>query len=525
MAVQSELTLGTAGSQLRDLARRLGVAGFWDWWLDQLASLVPAGPRAAWQRRRMRPVLAFDGARATLWRPVARNGTLAMEEHAAFPLDGDPAEVANAGRLALGTQGADSAVAVTLALPPRTVLRKQLALPIAVEENLRQVLGYDLDRHTPFKSDELYFDARTVGRDATRGMLSVDLAAARRSQVDPLLRHAESWGAAVAAISADPPALSSSSSLNLLPPEMRNGRAPWRRWQFWLPIVLLALFAIAATVLPLWQKREQAIALLHDAEAARAQAAVSEALRADLDRQVADYNFALERKFAFAPTVQVLEEVTHILPDDTWLTQLEVRSSRTKDTQRELNLRGESANAGRLVSLLEDSKLFTQAAPRSPTTKIQPGPGEIFDVGAQLKPLGRPEGEPLVIASAPKASAPRPPASSPAPATPAPAKPPAPAGKATPLPAPPAAATPAAPPTTAPPPATATPPPAAMPAEGNEADAEPGAPSEAPAPVPATSNEAPAPAASEPRANARPSGAPSARPFTRYKIKVPGATQ
>jgi hypothetical protein len=67
-------------------------------------------------------------------------------------------------------------------------------------------------------------------------------------------------------------------------------------------------------------------------------------------------------------------------------------------------IRGESANAGRLVTLLEDSRLFTQAAPRSPTTKIQPGPGEIFDLGAQLKPMPQPT--PLPPAVIEKAAAP-----------------------------------------------------------------------------------------------------------------------
>ena len=67
--------------------------------------------------------------------------------------------------------------------------------------------------------------------------------------------------------------------------------------------------------------------------------------------------------------------MTKLLPDDTWLTQLEVKSTpKGKEPHREILLRGESANAGRLVSLLEESKLFEQAAPRSPTTKIQPGP-------------------------------------------------------------------------------------------------------------------------------------------------------
>jgi len=521
MAVETDLTLGSTASQLRELARRAGVAGFWGWWIDQLAGLVPAGPRAAWQRRRMRPVLAFDAGHATLWRPVVRDGAITMDAQATIPLDGDASDVVNAGRQALGAHADGSSAPVTLALPPRTVLRKQLTLPLAVEENLRQVVAYDLDRHTPFKADELYFDARIVDRNPARGTLHVDLAAARRLAVDPLLRHAESWGATVKAISAEPPRLAATSSLNLLSPEFRNGRAPWRRWQFWLPIALLALFALGATVLPLWQKREYAIALLHDTEIARSQAAVSETLRAELERQVSDYNFALERKFAFAPTVQILDDVTRLLPDDTWLTQLEVRTSRTKDTQRELSLRGESANAGRLVSVLEESKLFTQAAPRSPITKIQPGPGEIFDVGAQLKPLVPPQGAPIVIASAKPAVPGTPPPAAP---TAAPAAPPA-----TTPPVPPSSASPAVPPAAksstgaAAAPAASAPPAAApgpsMSTDAADADME-GAPGEDPPLAPPPAAAAPPPPArsasratdAAPGANAPPGAPQTTRP-------------
>jgi len=274
-------------------------------------------------------------------------------------------------------------------------------------------------------------------------------------------------------------------------------------------------------VLPLWQKREYAIALLHDTEIARSQAAVSETLRAELERQVSDYNFALERKFAFAPTVQILDDVTRLLPDDTWLTQLEVRTSRTKDTQRELSLRGESANAGRLVSVLEESKLFTQAAPRSPITKIQPGPGEIFDVGAQLKPLVPPQGAPIVIASAKPAVPGTPPPAAP---TPAPAAPPA-----TTPPVPPSSASPAVPPAAksstgaAAAPAASAPPAAApgpsMSTDAADADME-GAPGEDPPLAPPPAAAAPPPPArsasratdAAPGANAPPGAPQTTRP-------------
>ncbi len=174
-------------------------------------------------------------------------------------------------------------------------------------------------------------------------------------------------------------------------------------------------------------------------EQARAQANASDALRQQLDQAIGDYNFALGRKYAYPSTVQLLDDVTKILPDDTWLTQFEVKSvPKGKDPHRDILLRGESGNAGRLVSALEESKLVEQAAPRSPTTKIQPGPGEVFDLGAQLKPLPLPE--PIQLASVPRAArakgdaaaappqapaAPAPAAAAaPAAATPAPARPP-----------------------------------------------------------------------------------------------------
>ena len=192
----------------------------------------------------------------------------------------------------------------------------------------------------------------------------------------------------------------------------------------------------------------------------REEADASSALREQLERLTGDYNFALQKKYAFPSALQSLEDVTKLLPDDTWLTQFEIKSTaKGKEPHREILVRGESANAGRLISLLEESKLFEQAAPRSPTTKIQPGPGEIFDLGAQLKPLPPPE--PLQFATAgegeamPAAAVPAPVPAAPSVKAPSPARPgspeaaAAPAAEATddkpaPAAAPAAAATPAA---------------------------------------------------------------------------------
>ena len=397
MPVDRELALPGSSAWLRDFARRHGLSGFWAWWAKELSALVPAGPRAAVQRRRMRPVLAFDGERATLWQAVLKDGHVTMVQTDSIALSGDGATVAAEGRAALSEAIVRAPGApplgpkVIVSLAPRATLRKTLVLPAAVENDLRQALGYELDRHTPFKPDDVYFDAAVIERDQARGQIRVEMVAARRAQVDIAVRHAQSFGATVSSVVPEPPSTASSSRLNLLPHEMRQNGVWWKRWQFWLPIALLIGVTLIAVALPVWQKREYVIALNDVAARAFQDAAVSESLRAQLDRQVGDYNFALERKYAYPSTVQVLDDVTRILPDDTWLTQLEIKTNgRGKEAQHDLLIRGESANAGRLVTLLEDSRMYTQAAPRSPTTKIQPGPGEIFDVGAQLKPVPPP---------------------------------------------------------------------------------------------------------------------------------------
>ncbi len=421
----SDSTLSAVTAHARELTRRLGLAGFGRWWAHELWTFVPAPVRGSLERRRARPVLAFDGNVATLWRPQV-NGRLQMVEAAKIPLDGGEGTVVATGRAALAAVGRPGAAAtqVIVALPPRAVLRKSLTLPAAIEADLRPALAYDLDRHTPFKADDLYFDAVVVDRDATGNTLTADLVAARRALVDPMLRHAENFGAVVTAVVADPPERAATSRVNLLPDARRAAMPAWTRWQVIVPAVLLVVLALAALVLPLWQKRQEAIALNRVSEGARHRAEASDALRTELERKTGDYNFALQRKYEYPGTVQVLDDVTRILPDDTWLTQLEFHTGRGKDATRTIVLRGESANAGRLVALLQDSKLFTQAAPRSPTTKIQPGPGEIFDVGAQVVAALTPQPRPLDVTPRPAAPARGPARAVPAPTAPAVTPPP-----------------------------------------------------------------------------------------------------
>ena len=386
------------------------------------------------RRRLTRPVVEFGEGEAIFSRPQVVDGELRLTEVARVALSGEVGDVAAAGRAAIGAVAAATAGETTarpkvvVALPPRQVMRKTLVLPAAVEENLAQALSYDLDRHTPFRPEQLYFDAAVIDRNPAARTIGVDWVAALKTAVDSARRQVEDWGGVVAAV-VPGPASTRSTRLNLVPHEARPQSGLWRRWQLWAPAALVAVGALAVLLVPLLQKREYAIALNKQMESAREQAEVADGLRTLLERQQGDYNYVLTKKYSYPGAVQIIDDITRLLPDDTWVTQLEMRSTlRGKETARELTLRGESANAGALISTLEESKLVEQAALQSPTTKLQPGPGEVFVLGARLRNGTAPEPVPVAVtaepATPPALSTPQAAATAPdaaAPATPIPA--------------------------------------------------------------------------------------------------------
>src|ERR1043166_9371316 len=196
--------------RVRDFANRVGLPRFWRWWMGELAPMLPGASRAALQRRFARPVIEIADGEAVFWRPEVANGVARLAVSERVTLAGDPQSVLAAGRAAVARLAANAtagiaAPRVIVALNPRQVLRKELTMPAAVEENLIQTLAYDLDRHTPFRADQLYFDATVKARDPAKKVLRVDWVAALKSIVDAARKQIEDWGAVPIAVIPGPP--------------------------------------------------------------------------------------------------------------------------------------------------------------------------------------------------------------------------------------------------------------------------------------------------------------------------------
>lgn len=72
---------------------------------------------------------------------------------------------------------------VYICLPRDAVLVRFVPLPLAVEENLRETLEFEIDRHTPFSFDDVYFDHQVVGRYPESAQMLVMLVVVRRALI------------------------------------------------------------------------------------------------------------------------------------------------------------------------------------------------------------------------------------------------------------------------------------------------------------------------------------------------------
>ena len=82
--------------------------------------------------------------------------------------------------------------AVYVCVPQEQTIVQQVFLPLAAEDNLQQVLEYEIERQLPFKRDEIYYDFLPAGKKGEK--FCVYVFATPKKALDGLLTLLESFG-------------------------------------------------------------------------------------------------------------------------------------------------------------------------------------------------------------------------------------------------------------------------------------------------------------------------------------------
>lgn len=320
--------------------------GFLAWWSGELRALLPVRWQAFFGGGNVWCLLRHEDSQ---WH-VRRSGQVSTSPPWSDALDA-PAQQAMLNAAVAGVDRQDLRLA--LCLPRDAVLRRRLLLPEAARDNLRQIGAFEMDRQTPFRTDQVYYDLRELPGPAPAGRIAAELVAAPRSAVDAKLEHLRNAGIAIDAV--DLCDGDARLGVNLLPPEMaRVHRDPRRRLNLGLAAATVCLLLLC---LGQWlHNRQEALAAMQaQVEGMRGDAQKIGELRKQLEDSSGAAGFLARRKTDSTAIVDMLQDLTARIPDDTWLERF------TVDSSGRMGIQGQSAKAASLIDALQGSKLITGA--------------------------------------------------------------------------------------------------------------------------------------------------------------------
>ncbi len=346
------------------------------WWLGELAAIIPERLRRALRRPERWIVLDLREGELVAGR-IDGGGNGARRNYreiGRFALGDGDSSASTANRPAVP---AAPRTAVAVRLPPEEVLRRSLDLPLAAERTLRAVLSHELERQTPFLADQVYFDCRVLELRASLGRIRVELAVVPRPVVGAALAAARRCGFEPARVGLldDPDGPPRFDFM----PARTEGEEQARPHRTTLLLAVLAV-TLGGAAAYLWTDRAaEGRATFAGAIAQEKRAAdAADALRKEIDRLGGHARFLASRQQAAPRLIDVLDALTHLLPDDTWIFEFQLNG-------REGHIVGYSPAASRLIGLFEASPLFKTPRFRSPLTQGPRSGVERFDLSFELR--------------------------------------------------------------------------------------------------------------------------------------------
>ncbi len=349
------------------------VLSFFSWWRAELASLIPEPVRRRFGGPHRQSVICLNSPTSISFRDIGE------EPDASCRLVEFTDVKDKKLQSSLAKLKTTKVTRIVLALSHRFVVRKRITLPLVPHAKIAAMIKFELERLTPFKVEDIYFDFHLVDRDEEQKRLQVDLFVARRSDVDFWNSALRSFGISPKRITAlvdDEPA----DFLNLLAPGEREVVAG--RQGLSVTLVCATCILIAANIyLPFYSLNAERDALSAQVLTLRERMKVLTTVRSRVDEYQAMLDFTHQLNVSAAQPIMVINELTKKVPDHTWIYELDY-------SPEKIRISGQSEDASSLVSLIEASPMFHSAEFPSAVVRDQGGLTEqfIMQIDFQSKP-------------------------------------------------------------------------------------------------------------------------------------------
>jgi len=256
------------------------------------------------------------------------------------------------------------------------VLAKLVTLPASTEENLHEVIKYEMDRYTPFSANDVYFDYRIEGRLAEKDLIKVLLLVVRKEILKPIESMVEDGVIALERINII--SLSNANhSINdvklLRTLSSANHHQSTVKWLLVAAVGLIMLTAITPLI----------INYLHinklSQELEKLESTVSEVkqLQSEYQKMQEQVGYLVAIKEKNPSIIGVLNLLTEVTPDHTFVQRLSIEDGL-------LSLQGLSASASEFIPIIDKTGQFEDIRFSAPVTLSATDNLENYSITARL---------------------------------------------------------------------------------------------------------------------------------------------
>lgn len=349
---------------------------FWRWWQQSLLAWLPS----RWRRR-----LGGAETRLLLYLRSDQLSVVCQRDHGLREVVNVPWPITFQEFSQVIPQSMGVMPTVWL-LPQAQVLRRRMLLPAAAMSRLMTVTMYEIDRQTPFQSDQVYHGARMLTRHPD-GQMTVELVVVPRRLIDGDLGIPRDWRSCLSGVDVIDER-GRPLGVNLLPVHQRlRQQDPWMRWKLLLIGATIGLVVLAGMLL-LDNRHNAALHLqeLIQQDSERMKQLTEQ--RQQLFDLVDGARFFAEQRNKQPPAVAVWDALTRRLPSKTYLEKLSLEGG-------QMQLIGMSSEAASLVRRLEGDPLWRKPS-LTGVLQSDAGPGmDRFTITAELMaaPMGKDESD------------------------------------------------------------------------------------------------------------------------------------
>lgn len=256
------------------------------------------------------------------------------------------------------------------------VLAKLVTLPASTEENLHEVIKYEMDRYTPFSANDVYFDYRIKDRLAEKDLIKVLLLVVRKEILKPIESMVEDGVIALERINII--SLSNANhSINdvklLRTLSSANHHQSTVKWLLVAAVGLIMLTAITPLI----------INYLHinklSQELEKLESTVSEVkqLQSEYQKMQEQVGYLVAIKEKNPSIIGVLNLLTEVTPDHTFVQRLSIEDGL-------LSLQGLSASASEFIPIIDKTGQFEDIRFSAPVTLSATDNLENYSITARL---------------------------------------------------------------------------------------------------------------------------------------------